>query len=376
MALLAAENVLAHALAHAATLAPLALTSMLWIAGLAVGAGLERDAAHAIEAGADVRLSARALGGPAPLDLQWLERASAADGVVDRAARIIGTAYVGPQAVRVVGLEGRRFDSLRREQRASPDDDGASSASALASAGLGATLGLKPGSRVALEGARTLVFRVEAVLDAREALVAQDALVVDFARAQELFGDARATDGLIWTRPGYAEGIARAAERLAPGLVATTKQEQLAELSLAQRGRAGAMSLWFAAVTLLSIAAFAVHGYFTGARRAREIAIYKLCGFSGGDVATLAVIENALLAALLTVVAAGGAMVYVRVLNAPGLAGWWFPQLPTWPTLEAPARFTPLAVGIAFVVSFSSTTSGGLLAAWALTRARAREAFR
>ena len=193
--------------------------------------------------------------------------------------------------------------------------------------------------------------------------------------AQTLLGDARVSDLCVWTRAGYDEAVARAAERIAPGIVATTRAQTRAAIEHAANRRSGGLSALLAPVLALALASFAALSWFAHARRATEIAAYKLCGFSGGDILFLAVIENAIVACVIGSAAFLCAWIFVRVFNAPLLAAYLIPDLALFPTQRIPATFTPLPLGLGLALAFSATLAGSIFATWRLSIARTAKAF-
>jgi len=372
LAALAAENVAAYALGYAASCAGLLLTLAVWIAGLAVAEGLKQQALGQAQAGADVWVGARALGRHAPIDPALAAQIAALNGVERVEARVVGTALAGETPILVVGVPETDLQSaVDLGQGRVPERPG----QALAGAELARELGLQPGTRMALEGVLLQVFEVTGVLAATDALGGAKALIVSRQDAQALFADARASDLCVWTRAGYAEAAARAIERLEPGLIAITREETAVAIERAKNRASGALSGLLAPVLAMAIAAFAAQCWFVHGRRSGEIAIYKLAGFSGGDILSLTAIENALVAALLGAGAFLIAWVWVRVLGAPLLAPFLIPDLSAFPALVVPARFTPLPLMLGLALAMASTATSSILAAWRLSLVDTRQAF-
>ena len=374
LATLAADNVAAHAKGYVASCAGLWLTLVLWIAGLAVAEGLQRQALENARAGADVWIEARALGRHAPLDPSLATRVAELAGVERVEARVIGTALAGETPVLLVGVPEA---SLRGASGLGEGRPPERSGQVLVGAELARELGLRPGTRLALdvESALMQVFEVSGVLDGDDALGGAKAMVVDLEDARALFGDARASSLCVWTRAGHADAVARAIERLEPGLVAITREETEAAIERARTRKSGALSGLLAPVLATATAAFAALSWLVHGRRSREIAAYKLCGFSGGDILVLTAIENALVALLLGTAAFLGAWVWVRGLGAPLLAPLLIPDLAALPAQSVPASFTPLPLVLGCALAFASTAAGSIFAAWRLSLASTQEAF-
>ena len=125
----------------------------------------------------------------------------------------------------------------------------------------------------------------------------------------------------------------------------------------------------------LATAGFCALSWFANARRATEIALYKLAGFTGGDLLVLSLIENSLVAWAVGSGAFLCAWIWVRVFGAPLLAAYLIPDLGLFPAQEIPAAFTPLPLGLALALAFTTTLTGSILAIWRLSLVRPVKAF-
>ena len=372
LASLAADNVVAHGVGYAASSAGLLLTLALWIAGSAVGEGVRADGLRNAAAGPDIVVSARALGRHAPLEVEFAQRLRALNGVEKVEGRIVGTVDTASSPILLVGVEPERFArALELVQPLATRTAGG----CLVGAELAHELGLAPGVHLSLDGVRTQVVSISGVLQQSDALAGSKALVMELSEAQALFGDTRLSDLCVWTRAGYAEAVARACERLAPGIEASTREATCAAIEHAANRRSGGWSALLAPLLALATASFAALCWFAHGRRGTEIAAYKLSGFSAGDILFVAMIENALVAFAIGCTAFLSAWIFVRVCNAPLLAAYLVPDLDLFSTQRVPASFTPLPLGLGFALAFSSTLAGSILATWRLSLERAAKAF-
>ncbi|HUR29736.1 MAG TPA: ABC transporter permease [Planctomycetota bacterium] len=372
LASLAVDNVAAHAQGSAASAAGLALTLLLWIAGASVAEGLREEALRAVAASPDVVIAAMALGRHAPLEPALAERVRALPGVESVEGRIVASVDAGPEKILVVGVEAARLRGVRELARGvAPREPN----ECVVGAELAQHLGLGPGSHLALEGALTRVVRISGVLARDDAIAGSKALVLELAQVQELLGDARISELCVATRAGYAEAVARAAERQGEALVATTRSAAQAAVEHAARRRSAGLSGLLAPLLALACASFAALAWFASARRATEIAAYKLTGFTGGDLLLLGVVENALVALVIGCSAFLGAWFFVRVLGAPLLAPYLVPDLELFPTQRIPATFTPLPLGIGLALAFTTTLAGSIFGTWRASLARTSKAF-
>jgi ABC-type lipoprotein release transport system permease subunit len=372
IAALAADNVAAHALGYAAASAPLLLTLALWIAGTAVAEGLRREGLEAADAGPDILVSARALGRHTPIDAEICAKIRGLNGVERVERRVLGTVEAGATQIMIAGVERERLRKARElDNGAAPASEG----ECLVGAELASELGLKPGSHIALEAALTRVYSVSGVLRAGDALAGSKALIVEVEEAQALFGENRFSDLCVWTLPGYAEAVARAAERSAPGIVSLTRSQTREAIGQAANHRSGALSALLAPLLALATASFCALSWFANTRRGTEIAQYKLAGFTGGDILILSLIENAFVAIALGCTAFLIAWIWIRVLGAPLLAPYLIPDLGLFPKQSIPASFTPLPLGLGLALAFATTQAGSIFASWRLSLARTAKAF-
>jgi len=373
LASLALDNVVAHALGYAASCAGLLLTLALWIAGTAVAEGLRAEGLRAADAGADIVVSLRALGRHAPIDASIAEQLRAINGVERVEGRVSGVVDVNGTPLLIIGVEPQRLASASELERgAAPKVSG----ECLVGAEIAHELGLYPGAHLALEGgAMTRVVSISGVLRADDALAGSKTLIMDLAESQTLFGDTRLTQMCLWTRAGYADAVARAVERMDGRLVATTRETTRAAIEHAANRRSGGLSALLAPLLALATVSFATLSWFAHARRASEIAAYKLFGFSGGDTLFVTVIENALVALALGTTAFLGAWIFVRGFDAPLLAAWLIPDLDLFPTQRIPAAFTPLPLGLGLALALCTTLAGSILATWRLSLASTTKAF-
>ncbi len=372
LASLAAENVAAHGVGFAASSAGLVLTLALWIAGAAVAEGFRREGLRACDAGADIVVSASALGRHAPIDPRVAESLRALHGVERVEARIVGAVDSQSTRILLVGVEAQRLDGVRDLERGAPPKN---SGECLIGAELARELGLALGAHIALDGALTRVYSISGVLGTEDGIAGSRALVMELGEAQTLLGDARVSDLCVWTRAGYADAVARAAERIAGGTVASTRTVTRAAIEHAANRRSGGLSALLAPVLALALASFAALTWFAHARRATEIAAYKLSGFTGGDILLMTAIENALVAFAVGSTAFLGAWIFVRVFNAPLLCAYLIPDLDMFALQKIPASFTPLPLGLGLALAFSTTLAGSIFATWRLSLARTTKAF-
>jgi len=178
------------------------------------------------------------------------------------------------------------------------------------------------------------------------------------------------SDVCIYTRAGYENIVAEAVERLNPRFRVQTKQLVSEYVMRGMTLREGIFTVLFALALALAIPSFAVMTWLGHTPRRREIGLLKAEGWRTSDVLEMVALENVIVSLL----AAGGslflAMIWVHWLRAPWITPFFLPDLPLFPAMDVPARFTPLPPLLALVFSLTVTMSGSIYTTWrtAITR--------
>jgi ABC-type antimicrobial peptide transport system permease subunit len=104
--------------------------------------------------------------------------------------------------------------------------------------------------------------------------------------------------------------------------------------------------------------------------------VRKAEGWTTADVLALVAFENLLVAAAAAGLSLLLAELWVGLLRAPLIAPFFLPDLPLFPRIHLPARFTPIPALLAFCFSLAVTMSGSLLATWRTAVTRPAEVLR
>lgn len=358
----ALDNLVRSAGVYALAAGGLTLGLTLLLSGVAIGEGLKAQARGAVASGADVLCTWDRFGRDAPIPAEALAELAALPGVERAVPRIIGRLSLGPEVVMAVGLpllEVGRF-AVDVEGHA-PQEPG----EILIGRELARAVGLRPGAVVALSAATDRLYTVSGVASGGASLWGAKALVGDLKEMQILFDDpAHVSDLSLFVRPGYASAIADAARRLQPRLRVQTKALMLSYVGLGITLREGAFSLLLLMVIALAVPAFAAFTFLGFTPRRKEIALLKAEGWQTADVLEMIAFEDLVISALVATSSMALAVVWTRWLRAPLIAPFFIPDMPAFPAVDIPTRFTPLPLGMALALSLVVTFSGSIYAAW------------
>lgn len=369
----AAENVARNGLGYAVAALLLVLALTLLISGVAVSEGLKRDALGSVEAGADLYCTWDTFGRDSAVPAAEVARLAALPGVVRAMPRIVGRIGMGREVALLVGVP---LAQLEAEPLPLQGTLPRSEAELVVGCELARSLGLKPGSHVGLDAAVVRIFTVSGVIDGSCALWSAKAVLVDLDEAQIVFGEReRVSDVCLWVRAGSQDQVADAVRRLDPRFRVQTRSLVQGYVERGMTLRAGVFTLLFALALACAIASFAVVSWLGRTPRRREIALLKTMGWTPGDVLAMVVFENLLVSAFAAGLSLLLALVWIRVLGAPLIAPFFLPDLPLFPEIRVPARFTPMPALLAAVFSLAVTMSGSVLATWRTAVARPAEAL-
>jgi ABC-type lipoprotein release transport system permease subunit len=350
----------------------------LFIAGAAISAGLSRQGAVSIESGADIYLTLDRGGQDASISTSFVKELSESALAVEVRPRIVARLAVAPGIwALVLGI-----DPIPVEGGASLESgqlfDSDSQTEVVLGPVLARRLGLTPGRRLPLATAFTnKVVTVAGVLSRKGMLWDSSVIWASFALAQELFGMKElATDILIRTRDEIS--TARLADHLArsdPRLRIQTKDLVRRYVLQGYGTTHGVFSAVYAAAFGSGVLVLLVVSGLGSKERRREVALFKVLGWSATHVLILVSLEALLCCLLASAFSFLVAFVWVRWLNAPFLANLFIAELDWFPVVEIPARFDAGILVMGLGVSLAITWTGTLLSAWRTACVPARESL-
>ncbi|MBT8484108.1 MAG: ABC transporter permease [Phycisphaerales bacterium] len=370
----AADNVAARPGGYGLATLGLIASLTLLLAGVAISEGVRAEALASVDAGADIYVTGDAFGREAPLPRHWLDRFAELNGVRRVVPRIIGRLPLGDEIAVIIGVPREAVAN------ANPPIVGrapASEAEVLVGRVLADELGLRPGSRIALEGATSRVFTVAGIIDGTAALWSAKAVTCDLEEAAIVFGlRDHVTDACLDTRPGYADEVADAIEQWDEPLRVQTRTLVKTYVTRGMTIRGGLLALLCLVVLAGAIPAFAVTTYLGHVPRRREVALLKAEGWRTADVLEMVALENALVSFVAAGLAITLAWLWVRGLGAPIIAGFFLTDLPAFPEMRIPARFLPVPALLAIAFSLVVTMTGSIYTTWRTATARPGTALR
>ena len=197
-------------------------------------------------------------------------------------------------------------------------------------------------------------------------------MVMSLEDAADLFAmQGKATDLLIYTRPGYekiVDLIIRASDKEQradePPLRVQTR-ELISRYSL--RGfniKAGVFAGFYCLVLGLGIPCIGLISGFGLAERRREIGVLKAFGWQTRDVLEMVALENLVLGLLsvpLIVIVSG---VWIHLFNGAGIARYFLADLGILAPFPVPSKIFPLPLALGLILALVLTMVGSIYSTW------------
>lgn len=361
------------------------------LVGLGIASGIRREAALAIDAGADLYVTGTRFGRFAPLPLATLEALRALDGVQAVRPRIVGRVVLGKERVQavLVGVDRAELaDELQCVRGRWFEAEGAPEF--VIGTELARRLGLDVGARIppfyrSSRGDR--VSTVVGVFESRVSLWQANLIVTSFDAAADIFDQPDlATEILVTCRTGYESSVAAAVTHwnlseqrdTANGITfrVMTKDEAAALLPVGINRVDGLFSLHLALACALGIPVVLVVSGAGHRERRQEIGMLKALGWQTDEVLLRGLAESFILVALGVTSAVTVAWVWLRVFNGVGIAGFFLAGVGAAPTFQVPFVLAPLPVFLASVLGATMVLTGTLASAWRAATVAPREALR
>ncbi len=372
--LAAAENVVGNWTGYAVAASGLFVALTLLASGVAISEGIKAEALDSVRAGADVYCTWDMFGRDAPVPRRWIDDLAAIPGVIRAVPRIIGRVPMGGGYALVVGVP---FAALAAEPIPLDGSMPRSPAEVLVGAELAHSLGVGPGSHVALDAETIRVFTVAGVVSSTASLWSAKAVVCDLREAAVVFGEEdHVTDVCLYTRPGYEELVAETVARLDPRFRVQTQALVRGYVFRGMTLREGVFTVLAAIALVLAIPSFAVMSYLGHTPRRREIGLLKAEGWRTAEVLEMVAMENVLVSVVVAAAATLGALLLVRVWGGPLVASFFLTDLSLFPEMTIPSRFLPLPPVLALMFSLVVTMTGSIYTTWRTATTPAVEVLR
>lgn len=382
--------ILLHPLRSFVTVVLLIAILLPFLTGLGLAKGLEEEAEVSVRFGADLYVTARQFGRNVPIPLSAAEQIRRLPGVVEVAPRIVGGIVLGKNQEHavLVGMPPERFPATIQavEGRLT---EGSKLNEFVVGTDLARRLKLKVGALVppfyhSTEGER--VSRIVGVFSSDVGIWQAHLILTTFDSAAHIFNQKeRATDLLVYCRPGYQTQIAAAIHalplergdnenQLRPHVVVREDVALLLRSGVAHRE--GIFTLHFLLAFVVGILALLVTSGAGLSERRREIGILKATGWQTDEILLRSAVENLLLALAGVSISVIGAFIWLKWLNGYWIAGIFLTGVDVAPSFQVPCRLTPIPVLIVFLVGLTIVLSGTLYSSWRAATVAPSEAMR
>lgn len=334
--------------------------------GLAVSEGVRDQYADMVGQGPDVLVTGDAYGSNAPLPLTIAHRIAAIQGVTRVVPRVIGRTYAKGKFLAVLGMDPLALPaSIRLIAGRSPNVAG----DVMIGRRAAEYLKIDVGTRFSLKRKPEATFHVVGVFSSPFTIWEADLIVMSFADAEDLFEmPGMATDLSVWTRPGY--------EKIIDGIIRLSEQEQGPPLRVqtkdligryTQRGfnvKAGVFAGFYAIVLALGIPSIGIISGFGLSERRRETGVMKALGWQTREVLEVVAVEHLILALASVPLVLLAAALWVHLLNARGLAGFFVPNVEIMVPFPIPGKLFPVPAMPVGMLALILTMVGGLYSTW------------
>lgn len=354
-----------------------------FITALSISEGIKFQSLISVEEGADIYVTSDYFGSNAPVSLEYLEHFGKMDGVIKVVPRVVGRTYFANRLATIVGIlpenipksihlaEGRMFKEKGE---------------VVVGKGLAKEFILQIGLRFSLSANPSKLFRVVGFFDAEASIWSANLILMSFEDALEFFRmEGKATDILIYTRPGYATILAAKIQeeagpsnpnRSGPPL---RVQDKTLVKRYFQRGfnyKAGVFTALYTVAFALAIPALLIVSGFGQTERRKEIGILKATGWQTQEVMEMVALENFIMSLTSAPLAILMAMVWLKWFNGAFIAQFFIAEIGLMAPFPVPSRFIPLPCLFAFIFAVILTMVGSLYSTWRTATVPPVEAMR
>ncbi len=354
-----------------------------FVTALSISEGIKFQSLISVEEGADVYVTMDYFGSNAPISLDYVGRFRKMEGVTKVFPRIVGRAYFANRLATLVGIFPENLPkSIRLAQGTMFREKG----DVIVGEGLAREFRLQPGVRFSLSINASKLLRVAGVFDSNATIWGANLILLSFEDASEFFKmKGKATDILIYTRPGYAPFLATEIQEK----METSNPDQ-AEPPLRvqdktlvkryfERGfnyKAGVFTALYTVAFALAIPALLIVSGFGQTERRKEIGIIKATGWQTQEVMEMVVLENLVISLTSAPLAILTSMVWLKWFNGAFIAQFFIAEIGLMAPFPVPSRFLPLPCLFAFLFAIVLTMVGSLYSTWKIATVPPVEAMR
>jgi len=354
-----------------------------FVTALSISEGIKFQSLISVEEGADVYVTMDYFGSNAPISLDYLDLFRKMEGVTEVFPRIIGRTYFSNRLATIVGILPENLPkSILLAQGTLFREKG----DVMVGKGLAKEFRLQPGVRFSLSTNTSKLFRVAGIFDSNATIWSANLILMSFEDASEFFKmKGKATDILIYTRPGYAPLLAKEVrekmetfnpDQADPPL---RVQDKVLVKRYFERGfnyKAGVFTALYTVAFALAIPALLIVSGFGQTERRKEIGVMKATGWQTQEVMEMAALENFVISLTSAPMAILLAMVWLKWFNGAFIAQFFIAEIGLMAPFPVPSRFLPLPCLFAFLFAIVLTMVGSLYSTWKTATVPPVEAMR
>jgi ABC-type lipoprotein release transport system permease subunit len=363
-----------------------------YLVGIGLAKGVEAEAEAALLRSPDLYVHGSQFGRTVPVPLSAMDDLGRMSGVERVVPRIVGEVFLGKDQVRcvLVGMPVEHFPSWASCVEGRLPGQGGSHQLVIGTT-LARKLGLKIGSRLPpfyrndRVGERTS--EIVGMFKPEAPLWQANLILTTFETAAAVFDQiSLATDLLVTCKNGAAAEVRRGIEegpsfqnadrRNSLRLEVTSSEDLLLLLPRGIRHREGVFSMHLVLASVVAILVLLVSSGLGMSERRREIAILKATGWQTDEILLRSFVESLVLSLTGACLALLLAWLWLRGLNAYGIASAFLDGVDAKPDFPLPYRLTPVPLLLGLVLSLAIVLSGTLYSAWRSASKSPRDAMR
>jgi len=354
-----------------------------FISAISISEGIKFQSLISVEEGADIYVTSDHYGSNAPISLRYLQQFQEMEGVTKVFPRIVGRTYFVNRLATIVGILPENIPkSIHLAQGGMFHERG----EVVIGKGLAKEFRLQLGVRFSLSVNPSKLFRVSGIFDSSATIWSANLILMSFEDASEFFKmEGKATDILIYTRPGYAPFLAKEIQekmgvsnpdQLEPPL---RVQDKPLVRRYFQRGfnyKAGVFTALYIVAFALAIPALLIVSGFGQTERRKEIGVIKATGWQTQEVMEMVALENFIISLTSAPLAILFAMVWLKWFNGAFIAQFFIAEIGLMAPFSVPSRFLLLPCFLAFLFAIVLTMIGSLYSTWRTATVPPVEAMR
>jgi len=354
-----------------------------FVSAISISEGIKFQSLISVEEGADIYVTMDYFGSNAPISLDYLDRFRKMEGVTKVFPRIVGRAYFANRLATIVGIFPENLTKSIRLARGRMFRE---TGDVIVGEGLAKEFRLQPGVRFSLSINTSKLLRVAGIFDSNATIWSANLILMSFEDASEFFKmKGKATDILIYTRPGYAPFLAKEIQEKMeisnPGQVypPLRVQDKTLVKRYFERGfnyKAGVFTALYTVAFALAIPALLIISGFGQTERRKEIGIIKATGWQTQEVMEMVALENLVISLTSAPISILLAMVWLKWFNGAFIAQFFIAEIGLMAPFPVPSRFLPLPCLFAFLFAIVLTMVGSLYSTWKTATVPPVEAMR